>query len=224
MNAPLDITRRSSVCQHDCPSVCALDVEVIGGSRIGRVHGAADHPYTQGSRLRESGVLFRRIHHSRPAHRGPCGALARKQFSAVCADLLGRSARPRRRGVPESRARMEATEGVWPYFYAGTMGLVMRDGIERLTHVKGYSRFYGTICVGIAWPELSYCRNRAHVGASPSEMAKSEVVVIWGTNAVATQVNLMTLRDAPRKEHWPKLSQSTFIRPRRCGRRTSRYS
>ncbi len=28
----------------------------------------------------------------------------------------------------------------------------MRDGIERLTHAKRYSRFYGTICVGIAWP------------------------------------------------------------------------
>ena len=48
MNAPLDIARRSSVCPHDCPSVCALDVEVIGGNRIGRVHGAPDHPYTQG--------------------------------------------------------------------------------------------------------------------------------------------------------------------------------
>ena len=36
MNAPLDIVRKPSVCPHDCPSVCALDVEVIGGSRIGR--------------------------------------------------------------------------------------------------------------------------------------------------------------------------------------------
>jgi len=33
MNAPLDIARRSSVCPHDCPSVCALDVDVIGGNR-----------------------------------------------------------------------------------------------------------------------------------------------------------------------------------------------
>jgi Molybdopterin oxidoreductase Fe4S4 domain len=46
MNTPLDIARHSSVCPHDCPSVCALDVEVIGGNRIGRVHGAPDHPYT----------------------------------------------------------------------------------------------------------------------------------------------------------------------------------
>ena len=63
MNAPLDIARRPSVCPHDCPSVCALDVEVIGGDRIGRVHGAPDHPYTAGRRLRESGAL-RRAHPS----------------------------------------------------------------------------------------------------------------------------------------------------------------
>ena len=48
--------------------------------------------------------------------------------------------------------REHGPESVWPYFYAGTMGLVMRDGIERLTHAKLYSRFFGTICVGIAWP------------------------------------------------------------------------
>ena len=32
------------------------------------------------------------------------------------------------------------SEAVWPYFYAGTMGLVQRDGIHRLRHVKRYSR------------------------------------------------------------------------------------
>ena len=30
------------------------------------------------------------------------------------------------------------------------------------------------------------------MGADPREMAKSDCVVIWGTNAVATQVNVMT--------------------------------
>ena len=90
-------------------------------------------------------------------------------------------------------------EGVWPYIYAGTMGLVMRDGIDRLTHVKRYSRFFGNICVGIAWPGYIAGTGRMS-GISPSEMAKSEVVVIWGTNAAATQVNLMTHATRARKE------------------------
>ena len=71
------------------------------------------------------------------------------------------------------------------------MGLVMRDGLERLTHAKRYSRYYGTICTGIAWPGYIAGTGRMS-GISPREMEKSDVIVIWGTNAVATQVNLMT--------------------------------
>ena len=42
-------------------------------------------------------------------------------------------------------------------------------------------------------------------GISPAEMAKSEVVVIWGTNAAATQVNLMTHAMRARKDHDAKI-------------------
>ena len=42
------ITHRPSVCPHDCPSACALDVEVIDGARIGRIRGAQDQTYTAG--------------------------------------------------------------------------------------------------------------------------------------------------------------------------------
>jgi len=31
---------RSSVCPHDCPSTCALSVEILDGTRIGAVRGA----------------------------------------------------------------------------------------------------------------------------------------------------------------------------------------
>jgi len=40
----------------------------------------------------------------------------------------------------------DGSEAVWPYYYAGTMGLVQRDGINRLRHVMGYSRQHSTIC------------------------------------------------------------------------------
>ncbi len=202
MNAPLDIARRPSVCPHDCPSVCALDVEVIGGNRIGRVHGAADHPYTQGVVCAKVARYAERIHHpdrlTQPLKRvGPKGS---GQFAPIAWDeALDR--------VAEAFLKAErehGSESVWPYFYAGTMGLVMRDGIERLTHAKRYSRFFGTICVGIAWPGYIAGTGRMS-GISPAEMAKSDVVVIWGTNAAATQVNLMTHATRARKEHGAKI-------------------
>ncbi len=96
--------------------------------------------------------------------------------------------------VAENFLKAEQRHGaasVWPYYYAGTMGLVQRDGINRLRHAKKYSGFHSTICVNPAY--AGYTAGTGKVaGADPREMAKSDLVVIWGTNAVNTQVNVMT--------------------------------
>ena len=202
MNVSPEIVRKASVCPHDCPSVCALEVEVVGGSRIGRVRGAPEQTYTSGVVCAKVARYRERIHHpdrlTQPLLRvGPKGS---GQFAPIGWDeALDR--------VAEAFLEAErgfGSESVWPYFYAGTMGLVMRDGIERLTHAKRYSRFYGTICVGIAWPGYVAGTGKL-VGADPREIAKSDCVVIWGTNAVATQVNVMTHAVRARKERGAKI-------------------
>jgi anaerobic selenocysteine-containing dehydrogenase len=202
MNAPLNVVRRPSVCPHDCPSVCALDVEVIDGARIGRIHGAADQRYTSGVVCAKVARYAERIHHKdrlmQPLRRvGPKGA---GRFEAIgwddALDIVAENFL--------SAERRFGAESIWPYFYAGTMGLVMRDGIERLTHAKGYSRFFGSICVAIAWPGYLAGAGRL-AGVDPREMNKSDCIVIWGTNAVATQVNLMTHAMRARKERGAKI-------------------
>jgi hypothetical protein len=202
MNVASRIERRPSVCPHDCPSVCSLDVELIDGVRIGRVRGAREQSYTAGVVCAKVARYAERIHHpdrlTHPMMRvGPKGS---GQFRPIGWDeALDRTAE-----AFLAAERAHGAESVWPYFYAGTMGLVMRDGIERLTHVKRYSRFYGTICVGIAWPGFIAGTGRL-MGADPREMAKSDCVVIWGTNAVATQVNVMTHATRARKERGAKI-------------------
>src|SRR5271154_2046428 len=79
MNAITEVTRRPSVCPHDCPSVCALDVDVIGGRRIGRIHGARDQTYTSGVVCAKVARYWERIHHpdrlTQPLRRvGPKGS------------------------------------------------------------------------------------------------------------------------------------------------------
>src|SRR3569623_2018914 len=95
-------------------------------------------------------------------------------------------------------------QSVWPYYYAGTMGVVMRDGINRLAHVKKYSRFYGTICATIARVGFSIGTGKI-AGVDPREMGVSDLVVIWGTNPVNTQVNVMTHALRARKERGAKV-------------------
>ena len=100
--------------------------------------------------------------------------------------------------------RRYGPEAVWPYYYAGTMGLVMRDGINRLRHAKRYSSMYATICTTLAW--TGYIAGTGKLaGPDPREMAKSDLVVIWGTNPVNTQVNVMTHATRARKERGAKI-------------------
>ena len=53
-----------SVCPHDCPSVCALEVERRDANTIGKVRGAAAHPYTDGVICAKVARYADRVHHA----------------------------------------------------------------------------------------------------------------------------------------------------------------
>ena len=124
----------ASACPHDCPSTCALEVELIDEGTIGRVRGAKDNDYTAGVICAKVARYAEREHHAarlkHPLQRvGEKGAGEFRQISWDAAlDLVAENfIKAERRG---------GAQAVWPYYYAGTMGLVMRDGINRLRHVK----------------------------------------------------------------------------------------
>ena len=192
-----------SVCPHDCPSTCALEVELLDERRIGRVRGAKGNSYTAGVICAKVARYAERIHHPdrllHPMRRtGPKGS---GQFSRISWD----EALERTADAFNAAERQSGAASVWPYWYAGTMGLVMRDGIERLTHAKKYSRFHSTICTGTSSPG-SVAGPGMQMGPDPREMATSDLIVIWGTNVVNTQVNVMTHAARARKERGAKIA------------------
>ncbi len=206
---PLDIL--PSVCPHDCPSACALEVERIkpasaeaGGSRIGRVRGARSQTYTAGVVCAKVARYAERQHHpdrlSQPLRRIGEKGVGRAAFAPISwDDALDAVAEALTRA-----ARRHGSEAVWPYYYAGTMGLVQRDGINRLRHAMRYSREDLSIC-----NMLSDSGWLAGVGVKRGvdgrEIARSELVVVWGGNPVSTQVNLMRHVAAARRERGARL-------------------
>ena len=192
-----------SVCPHDCPSTCALDVELLDGNRIGRVRGAKDNSYTAGVICAKVARYAERIHHpgrlTTPLRRtGEKGAGDFEPISwEEALDLTAEK-------FLEAEERY-GPEAVWPYYYAGTMGLVMRDGINRLRHAKRYSGMFSTICVNLAQSGFLAGTGKL-MGPDPREMAKADLVTIWGTNAVSTQVNVMTHATRARKERGAKIA------------------
>ncbi len=201
MNVKPDI--HYSACPHDCPSTCALEVERLDDFTIGRVRGAEENSYTAGVICAKVARYAERIHHpdrlKQPLRRvGEKGSGAFEPISWD--DALDAAAE----GLLQAEQRCGA-EAVWPYHYAGTMGLVMKEGINRLTHVKRYSRQHSTICVTLSWTGFIAGTGKL-AGADPREMAKSDLVVIWGTNPVNTQINVMTHAIRARKDRGAKIA------------------
>jgi len=208
---PLDIVH--SVCPHDCPSACALAVERIDGARIGRVRGAEGQSYTQGVVCAKVARYAERQHHPErltvPLRRVGERGRGRDAFRPISwKDALDEVAEQLARA-----AQRHGSEAVWPYYYAGTMGRVQRDGINRLRHAMGYSGELLTICnflTDAGWLAGVGARR----GVDAREIAKSDLIVVWGGNPVSTQVNVMTHIAKARKERGAKL---VVVDPYRTG-------
>jgi anaerobic selenocysteine-containing dehydrogenase len=191
-----------TACPHDCPSTCALEVDFTEDGKIGRMRGAKDNSYTAGVICAKVARYSERLYHPDrllvPKRR--VGAKGAGHWQEISWD----AALDEIANAFVQAEQAHGSEAVWPYFYAGTMGQVQRDSIERLRHAKKYSGFFGSICTNLAW--TGYVMGTGTLrGPDPREMAVSDCVVIWGTNAVATQVNVMTHAVAAKKNRGAKL-------------------
>jgi anaerobic selenocysteine-containing dehydrogenase len=178
-----------SVCPHDCPSACSLEVTTAGG-RITAVTGEAGHPFTRGVICGKVRAYAERVHSplrvTHPLRRvGPKGA---GRFEAIGWDeAVGEIARRWRAVIAAHGA-----EAILPFSYAGSMGQVQYYAGHPLFHALGASRLDRTICISTA-----YAGWRATVGAvtgnDSEQMVGADLVVLWGINAAYSTVNVMTL-------------------------------
>ena len=143
-------TWHHSVCPHDCPSACALEVERVASGRIGRVRGAKSQSYTDGIICAKVAKYAERVHHPERLTQ-PLIRTSRKDDDATFAPIAWDEALDLVADKFREATDDAGAESVWPYYYGGTMGLVQRDGIIRLARAMGYSGMQKTICVQIAY-------------------------------------------------------------------------
>ena len=196
-----------SVCPHDCPSACALDIERLPGGRLGKVRGSNRNANTAGVICAKVARYAERFHHP-----DRLGQPLRRVGAKGSGDLSSASWAPIAWDdaldiVAETFTKATdryGSETVWPYFYAGTMGLVQRDGMQRLRHAMRYSRFHATICTTLS--EVGWKAGYGLCwGVEATEMVHSDLIVIWGGNMVSTQVNVMTHVARAKKQNGAKL-------------------
>lgn len=191
-----------TACPHDCPSACALEVERLSPTQIGRVRGAADMPFTAGVVCEKVGRYAERVHHpdrlTHPMRRvGPKGE---GKFERISWDEALDSVA----GAFRAASAEHGAESIWPYHSGGTLGIIQRYGMERLSRTLGYSAMKGTICVT---PAVSGWQAGvgAQRGADPCEIEDADLIVVWGGNPVHTNVNLMSHIQKARKARGAKL-------------------
>src|SRR5919202_836569 len=178
-----------SVCPHDCPSCCSLEVTVADG-HIEAVTGTPGHPFTQGIICGKVREYAERVHSPlrvlTPLRR--VAAKGEGRFERVSwDDALTAIARRWRAIVAE-----HGGEAILPFSYAGSMGQVQYNAGHPLFHALGASRLDRTICVTTA-----YAGWRATVGQvtgnDSEQMVGADLVVLWGVNAAYSTINVMTL-------------------------------
>ncbi|MFT3847261.1 MAG: molybdopterin-dependent oxidoreductase [Propionivibrio sp.] len=190
-----------SVCPHDCPSACALDVQRLSPERIGRIHGAAQ-PYTDSVVCAKVARYAERVHHPerllRPLRR--VGAKGSGRFEPIAWDDALDLVATRL----QSAIATYGPETVWPYHYAGTMGYIQRGAIRRLGHVAGWSRQRETFCVALSDPGW-LAGVGVKRGVDAREVVHSDLVVVWGGNPVHTQINFMNWVQKAKRERGTRL-------------------
>ncbi len=172
-------------CPHDCPDTCALVTTVRDGVAI-KLQGNPAHVHTGGVLCTKVSRYIERNDHAdrlvQPMKRvGPKGA---GQFAPVSWD----------EALDDIAARLGAiarrnAQAVLPYSYAGTMGLVQGESMDRrFFHKLGASLLDRTICSTAGGEAMNYTLG-GKVGMRIEAFAESKLILIWGSNSIGSNLH-----------------------------------
>ncbi|MDX2031617.1 MAG: molybdopterin oxidoreductase family protein [Blastocatellia bacterium] len=180
-------------CPHDCPDTCSFFVTVEEGRAVS-IRGAQDHPTTNGflctkvNRYLERTYSPQRVLYpmKRVGEKGK-GIFARISWEEAIETIAARF----------GEIAAEDPQGILPYSYAGTMGLVQGESMDRrFFHKLGASLLERTICAsaGAAGYRASIGLS---IGTDPERFDEARLILIWGSNTITSNVHL-----------WPKVLEA----------------
>ncbi|WP_371367452.1 Formate dehydrogenase H [Sporomusa rhizae] len=176
-----------SVCPFDCPDTCGLLVHIDDGKAV-KVQGDTEHPFTRGT------LCPKMAHYERSVH----------SPQRIITPLLRTGDKGSGKFTPISwQEAIECIKTKWnkiiaeygaeailPYSYAGTMGLVQRNAGHPFFYSLGASQLDRTICSpakGYGWNAVMGKTMAPHT----NEIHHSDLVVLWGIHALATNIHIM---------------------------------
>ncbi|HAP74836.1 MAG TPA: molybdopterin oxidoreductase, partial [Acidimicrobiaceae bacterium] len=195
-------------CHHDCPDSCGWVVTVDEAGPVPtavQMRGNADHPYSRGELCPKVNRFLDRVYSPdrvlHPLRRvGPKGEgrFERITWEEALTEIGQR--------VGEVLAT-DGPDAVLPYVSAGNQSLLALFFGDRLWHRLGVAHTTGALCGAVAGAGTATTLGTGK-GMEPSDVAHSQLILLWGTNTRLTNRHL-----------WPFVEEARAKGASRAGRR-----
>ncbi len=183
-----------AACPHDCPDTCALVITVENGQAV-KVAGAEDHPTTNGFLCTKVNRYLERTYSPQrvlyPMKR--VGAKGKGIFARITWDEALDTIAAKFKQIADEYG----SQAIQPYSYAGTMGLVQGESMDRrFFHKLGASLLDRSICASAGAAGYTVTMG-TRMGTDPERFNEAKLILIWGSNVITSNVHL-----------WPKILEA----------------
>lgn len=178
-----------SVCPYDCPDACGLIVSV-DNNKVISVRGDRAHAFTRGT-LCPKMAHYEKVIHSPLRLKSPMKRVGKKgigedQYTRISWDEALDAI------VNNFKETIDnyGSESILRYSYAGTMGVIQSPAAD-----------YFFRCIGATDQDRGICSPAKQAGfrsvygdtlaIKPQEAQHSDLIVLWGINATATDVHIL---------------------------------
>jgi anaerobic selenocysteine-containing dehydrogenase len=163
-----------------------------------RIAGDPDHPFTNGFLCAKVNRYLERTYHKdrvlypmRRVGKKGSGSFVRVSWDEAINEIAER--------LGAIATSSDGPQSILPYSYAGTMGLVQAQSMDRrFFHLLGASKLDRTICsmAGTVGMRMTV---GANLGADGEGIPQSDLVLLWGTNTLTSNPHLWPFVTEARK-------------------------
>ncbi|WNR43647.1 molybdopterin-containing oxidoreductase family protein [Paenibacillus roseipurpureus] len=186
-----------AVCPLDCPDQCGLLLHKEQG-KIVKIEGDPNHPVTQGAICNKVRNMTARLYDEKrlqyPLKRvGPKGEESR--FERISWEEALDTITSRWKALIAEKG----AEAILPYSFYGNMGRIGTEGMDRrFFHRMGASRLMYAICESAGTEGYKYTMGGSY-GTDPEDTVHAKLIIMWGINAVSTNMHQVMLAEKARK-------------------------